>query len=232
MEKKIDIKKMIAGFKAAFPYTIPVFFGWIFVGLTYGVLMSNIGFSPWWTMLFSAVAFCGSMQIAAIPMMVSGFDPAQMLLVSYLVNFRHTFYGVPLLEKYRDGGIFKPFMIYTLADEQFSLAVTAKKPDDVESKYFYFGINAICYSYWIILSGLGGVLGGLLTFDSTGLDFALNAMFIVLFLQHWEDKKNRPACVIGIAVTLTSLILFGSSIFLIPALLSMLAIFWFGREKL
>ena len=225
-------KNILQGMKAAFPYTLPVMFGWIFVGLTYGVLMSNIGYNAWWTMLFSAVCFCGSMQFAAIPMMSAGFDPAQMLLMSYLVNFRHTFYGIPLLEKYGDTKAYKPFLIYTLSDEQFSLSVTAKKPEGMENKYFYFGINLLCYLYWIAISGLGGVIGHLITFDTSGLDFALNAMFIALFMQHWKEKANRPACLIGIGVTVLSRVIFGSSIFLIPALLAMLLIFWVGRDKL
>ena len=232
MKKTIDFKELLRGIKAAFPFTVPVFFGWIFVGLTYGVLMSNIGYNPWWTMLFSAICFCGSMQIASIPMMSAGFDPAQMLLMSYLVNFRHSFYGIPLLEKYKDAKPFRAFMIYTLSDEQFSLAVTAKKPEEMEGKYFYFGINLLCFVYWVALSGLGGVLGGLIKFSTTGLDFALNAMFIALLMQHWKEKENRKLCLIGIGVTVLSLVIFGSSVFLIPALLGLLAIFWLGRNRL
>lgn len=223
---------MLGGIKAAFPYTIPVFLGLIFVGLTYGVLMSSIGYNAWWTMLFSAVCFCGSMQIAAIPMMAAGFDPLQMLLMSYLVNFRHTFYGIPLLDKFKDAGVLKPFLVYTLSDEQFSLSVGAKKPDNIEGKYFYFGISLLVFSYWVILSGLGGVIGGLITFDTTGLDFALTAMFVVMFLQQWKEKRNRPACVIGIGITLLCRIFFGTSVFLIPSLLGILLIFWIGRDKL
>ena len=230
--KNLSFKKMLGGVKAAFPFTIPVFFGWIFVALTYGVLMSSIGYNAWWTMLFSALCFCGSMQIAAIPMMSAGFDPLQMLLMSYLVNFRHAFYGVPLLEKYKNTGIFKPFLVYTLADEPFSLSVSAQKPESVDDKYFYFGIHILCFLYWIGLSGLGGVIGGMITIDMSGLDFALTAMFIVMFLQQWKEKRNRPACVIGIAVTLLCRIAFGTSVFLIPSLLGILLIFWIGRDKL
>ena len=232
MDKKNSFKNMISGIKAAFPFTIPIFLGWIFVALTYGVLMSNLGYNAWWTMLFSAVCYCGGMQIAAIPMMSAGFDPAQMLLMSYLVNFRHTFYGIPLLEKYKNAGALKPFLVYTLADEQFSISVSAKKPENVEDKYFYFGINLICFCYWIGLTGLGGVIGGLITFDTTGLDFALTAMFVVLFMQQWKQKENRPACVIGVAVTLLCRVIFGTSMFLVPALLGMLLIFWIGRDRL
>ena len=223
---------MPGGIKAAFPYTIPVFLGWIFVALTYGVLMSDIGYNAWWTMLFSAVCYCGGMQIAAIPMMSAGFDPAQMLLMSYLVNFRHTFYGIPLLEKYKNAGALKPFLVYTLADEQFSISVSAKKPENVEDKYFYFGIHLLGFAYWIGLTGLGGVIGGLITFDTTGLDFALTAMFVVLFMQQWKQKENRPACVIGVAITLLCRVIFGTSMFLVPALLGMLLIFWIGRDRL
>lgn len=232
MDKKNSFKNMISGIKAAFPFTIPIFLGWIFVALTYGVLMSNLGYNAWWTMLFSAVCYCGGMQIAAIPMMSAGFDPAQMLLMSYLVNFRHTFYGIPLLEKYKNAGALKPFLVYTLADEQFSISVSAKKPENVEDKYFYFGIHLLGFAYWIGLTGLGGVIGGLITFDTTGLDFALTAMFVVLFMQQWKQKENRPACVIGVAVTLLCRVVFGTSMFLVPALLGMLLIFWIGRDRL
>lgn len=232
MDKKNSFKNMISGIKAAFPFTIPIFLGWIFVALTYGVLMSNLGYNAWWTMLFSAVCYCGGMQIAAIPMMSAGFDPAQMLLMSYLVNFRHTFYGIPLLEKYKNAGALKPFLVYTLADEQFSISVSAKKPENVEDKYFYFGIHLLGFAYWIGLTGLGGVIGGLITFDTTGLDFALTAMFVVLFMQQWKQKENRPACVIGVAVTLLCRVIFGTSMFLVPALLGMLLIFWIGRDRL
>ena len=232
MDKKNSFKNMISGIKAAFPFTIPIFLGWIFVALTYGVLMSNLGYNAWWTMLFSAVCYCGGMQIAAIPMMSAGFDPAQMLLMSYLVNFRHTFYGIPLLEKYKNAGALKPFLVYTLADEQSSISVSAKKPENVEDKYFYFGIHLLGFAYWIGLTGLGGVIGGLITFDTTGLDFALTAMFVVLFMQQWKQKENRPACVIGVAITLLCRVIFGTSMFLVPALLGMLLIFWIGRDRL
>lgn len=232
MDKKNSFKNMVSGIKAAFPFTIPIFLGWIFVALTYGVLMSNLGYNAWWTMLFSAVCYCGGMQIAAIPMVSAGFDPAQMLLMSYLVNFRHTFYGIPLLEKYKNAGALKPFLVYTLADEQFSISVSAKKPENVEDKYFYFGIHLLGFAYWIGLTGLGGVIGGLITFDTTGLDFALTAMFVVLFMQQWKQKENRPACVIGVAITLLCRVIFGTSMFLVPALLGMLLIFWIGRDRL
>lgn len=230
--KTVSAEKIRRGIKAAFPVTIPILFGWVFVGLTYGVLMSELGYGPLWAMLFSLLCFCGGMQIAAIPMMASGFDPLQMFIMSYFVNFRHTFYGVALLEKYKDTAPFKPFLIYALADEPFSLAVSAKPPEGLEPKYYYFGMTFLTYLYWAALTGLGSVLGGIITFDTTGLDFALNALFIVLFLQQWKEKQNRPACIVGIAVTLLSRIVFGSTVFLIPALVGMLVIFWLGRNKL
>lgn len=229
---KIRPKEIIRGIKAAFPGTLPVFFGWIFVALTYGVLMDELGYGPLWTMLFSLICFCGGMQIAAVPMMAAGFDPMQMFIMSYFVNFRHTFYGLALIEKYRDTKPFKPFLIYALADEPFTLAISSQPPEGMEPRYFYFGQTLLLYAYWCSLTALGGLLSRIIRFDTTGLDFALNALFIVFFLQQWKDKANRPACIIGIAVTLLARIVFGETSFLIPALCAMLLIFWLGRNKL
>lgn len=231
-KNKVEFKEIIRGVKAAFPSTLPIFFGWIFVALTYGVLMEELGYGPLWTLLFSLICFCGGMQIAAVPMMAAGFDPVQMFIMSYFVNFRHTFYGLALLEKYNNAMPFKPFMIYTLADEPFSLAVSTEAPEGLEPRYFYFGQSLILWFYWGGLTAIGGLLGRIITFDTTGLDFALNALFIVFFLQQWKDKSNRPACLIGVAVTLAARIIFGSTTFLIPALIGMLVIFWLGRNKL
>lgn len=231
-KNKVEFKEIIRGVKAAFPSTLPIFFGWIFVALTYGVLMEELGYGPLWTLLFSLICFCGGMQIAAVPMMAAGFDPVQMFIMSYFVNFRHTFYGLALLEKYNNAMPFKPFMIYTLADEPFSLAVSTEAPEGLEPRYFYFGQSIILWFYWGGLTAIGGLLGRIITFDTTGLDFALNALFIVFFLQQWKDKTNRPACLIGVAVTLAARIIFGSTTFLIPALIGMLVIFWLGRNKL
>lgn len=231
-KNKVEFKEIIRGVKAAFPSTLPIFFGWIFVALTYGVLMEELGYGPLWTLLFSLICFCGGMQIAAVPMMAAGFDPVQMFIMSYFVNFRHTFYGLALLEKYNNAMPFKPFMIYTLADEPFSLAVSTEASEGLEPRYFYFGQSIILWFYWGGLTAIGGLLGRIITFDTTGLDFALNALFIVFFLQQWKDKTNRPACLIGVAVTLAARIIFGSTTFLIPALIGMLVIFWLGRNKL
>ena len=137
-----------------------------------------------------------------------------------------------LLEKYKDTQPFKPFLIYALADEPFSLAVSSEAPEGMEPRYFFFGQTLLLYVYWCGLTALGSVLGKIITFDTTGLDFALNALFIVFFLQQWKDRSKRPACVIGVAVTLLARIAFGPTMFLIPALVSMLLVFWLGRDKL
>ncbi len=232
MDNRVEPKEVFRGIKAAFPSTVPIFFGWIFVALTYGVLMEQLGYSPLWTMLFSLICVCGGMQIVAVPMMAAGFDPVQMFVMSYFVNFRHTFYGLALLEKYKDTKPFKPFLIHALADEMFSVAVSTEPPAGMERRYFYFGQTLLLWLYWAGLTALGGVLGGIITFNTEGLDFALNALFVVFFLQQWKDKDKRPACLIGVAVTLAARIAFGPTVFLIPALIAMLVIFWLGRNRL
>lgn len=232
MKDKSNAKKLWDGVKAAFPFTVPIFLGWIFVGLTYGVLMNDLGYNALWAALFSVLCMCGGMQMAAVPMMAAGFDPLSMFIMSYFVNFRHTFYGIPMLEKYKGIGWTKFFNIYNLSDESFSVQSSAKPPEGVEEKYFYFGVTLLCMIYWPFLTCMGGLIGSLLTFDTTGLDFALTALFIVLFLQQWNEKENRPACIIGIAVTLISLLVFGQTVFLMPALGVMLLVFWLMRNKL
>lgn len=230
--KRVEIKEVFRGIKEAFRFTVPIFFGWIFVALTYGILMRSIGYGPLWTGLFSLVCVCGGMQMAAVPMMAAGFDPLQMFIMSYFVNFRHMFYSIALIDRYKNTQPFKPFLIYALADEMFTVAVSAPLPNGMEPRYFYFGQTLLLYIFWAGLCALGSAVGGLITFDTTGLDFALNALFTVFFLQQWKKKENRPSCVIGLVVTLASLLIFGQTTFLIPALIAMLIIFWLGRDKL
>ena len=232
MKRKIEIKEVFRSMKAAFPSTVPIFFGWIFVALTYGVLMEELGYGPLWTLLFSMICFCGGMQIAAVPMMAAGFDPVQMLIMSYFVNFRHTFYGLALLEKYKDTQPFKPFLIYALADEPFSLAVSSDAPEGMEPRYFFFGQTLLLYVYWCGLTALGSVLGKIITFDTTGLDFALNALFIVFFLQQWKDRSKRRNEEHRRSEGYARKQRYGNADDAGRALVGMLLVFWLGRDKL
>lgn len=221
-----------AGFRAAFPVTLPVLTGFLVLGLAYGVLMATKGYGPLWAGLFSAVAFCGSMQFVAITLLTTVFDPFQAFLLSLMVNARHIFYGLSLLEKYKGLGWKRWFCIYTLCDENFSLTSTVEPPEGVDRGTFFFAVSLLDWLYWVVSSILGGVLGNFLTFNTTGLDFALTALFVVLLLEQVRKRENRPAAVIGIAATVVSLLLFGADNLVIPAMVLILVVLLAGRRKL
>ena len=140
----------------------------------------------------SAIGFGGSMQYVAITLLVTAFDPLQAFLLALMVNARHIFYGLSLLNKYKGLGGARFFMVFALCDETFSLVSTLEPPEGVARKDFYFWITLLDYLYWVGGTALGGLLGRFITFDTTGLDFALTALFVVLFLEQWKKPENRP----------------------------------------
>ena len=221
-----------AALRAAFPVTVPVMTGFLCLGLAYGVLMQSKGYGPLWSVLMSAVAFGGSMQFVAITLLTSAFDPLQAFLLSVMVNARHIFYGLSLLGKYWGLGRVRGFLIYTLCDETFSLVSSLEPPEHVERRDFYFWISLLDYSYWIIGTALGGLVGGLVPFDTTGMDFALTALFVVLFLEQWYHRENRPAGVVGILCAAAALALFGPDNLVIPAMFLILLVLLGGRKRL
>ena len=239
MEQIRRIDKMTTGpgrwrqaLKAAFPVTIPVLTGFLCLGIAYGVLMQSKGYGPLWSVMMSAIAFGGSMQFVAITLLTTVFDPVQAFLLSVMVNARHLFYGLSLLEKYKGLGRARFPLIYMLCDETFSLVSTVEPPETVRPRDFYLCISLMDYSYWIAGTALGGILGNVLAFDTTGLDFALTALFVVLFLEQWKKKENRPAGVIGIVCAAASLLLFGPDNLVIPAMVMMTAVLLGGRRHL
>lgn len=218
--------------RAAFPATIPVLTGFTCLGLAYGVLMEAKGYGPLWSTLMSAIAFGGSMQFVAITLLTTVFDPVQAFLLSVMVNARHIFYGLSFLDKYKGLGKIRAYLIYTLCDESFSLISTVEPPENVEKKDFYFWISFLNYSYWVVATALGGLLGRFITFDTTGLDFALTALFVVLFMEQWKKKENRFAGVVGIVCAAASLAVFGADRMVIAAMVLILLVLLGGRKRL
>ncbi len=211
--------KSLPALHAAFPHTVPVLTGFMALGIAYGVLMQAKGYGVLWAVLMSAIAFCGSMQYVAITLLTTVFDPVQAFLLSIMVNARHLFYGLSMLEKYRGVGKIKGMLIFMLCDETFSISYAVEPPEGVERKYFYFWISLLDYGYWVSATLIGGVLGNFLPINTEGLDFVLTALFVVLFLEQWKVKENRAAGVIGMACAVISLIVFGSENLVIPAMI-------------
>lgn len=222
--------RLRSAIRAAFPVTVPVLTGYVCLGLAYGVLMAAGGYGPLWSVLMSAIGFCGSMQYAVIPILAVGFEPLQALLLTLMVNARHILYGLSMLERYRGLGWARFPLIYTLSDETFSLVSTLDPPEGVERRDFFLGISLLDYSYWVGGTALGGLLGSVLSFNTTGLDFALTALFVVLFLEQWKERERRPAGITGIACTAVSLAVFGADNLVIPAMIMILAILLGGRK--
>ena len=221
-----------AALRAAFPATIPVLTGYLCIGMAYGLLMANAGYGVFWALLLSLLCYAGSMEFVAVSLLTAGFDPVQALLMALMINARHAFYGLSMLEKYRGTGWVRPFLIFSLTDETFSLVSTLEPPDGVTRRDFYFWISLLDYIYWLAGSVLGALIGGLLPFDTTGLDFALTALFIVLFLEQWRKKENRPAALIGLGCTAVSLAVVGANRLVISAMVLILAVLLGGRNKL
>ncbi|MFA9463279.1 MAG: AzlC family ABC transporter permease [Velocimicrobium sp.] len=230
--KRINREDFVKAFKVAFPNTIPVLTGFLALGMAYGVLMNTKGYGVLWAVLMSAIAFCGSMQFVAITLLTMVFDPIQAFLLSLMVNARHLFYGISMLEKYKGLGKVKPFLIYVLCDETFSISSSVEPPEGISRKYFYLSISMLDYSYWITGTLIGGLLGNFVTFDTTGLDFVLTALFVVLFLEQWKESQNRISGLIGIGSTILALLLFGQDNLVIPAMIIILVILMIGRNKL
>ena len=218
--------------RAAFPHTIPVFAGFIILGIAYGVLMRTKGYGVIWAMLMSALCFCGSMQFVAITLLTAAFDPLQAFLMSLMVNARHLFYGISMLGRYRGLGWARPLLIFGLCDETFSIAYSAEPPEDVEPGAFYLAVTLLDYAYWVGGTLMGSVAGGFLRFDTTGLDFVLTALFVVLFVEQFRKPENRTAAIAGALATAACLVVFGAGSFVIPSMLLILAILTAGRKRI
>lgn len=219
-------------FRAAFPHTVPIMTGYIVLSLAYGVLMRAKGYGAIWSLLASMIAYCGSMQYAAIALLTAAFDPIGVFVLSLLVNARHVFYSLSLLNRFSDTGPYRPFLIYTLSDESFSLAATVEPPEGMDAGRFYFAMFFLNYCYWCGGSLVGGLLGSLLTFNTTGMDFALTAMFVVLFMEQLARRESRASGILGFLCAGTALALFGAENMVLPAMGLILVVLIGGRKKL
>lgn len=219
-------------FFAALPYTIPVLTGYLFLGMAYGILMETKGYGPLWAGLMSLIAYCGSMQFAAVTLLATAFNPIQAFLLSLTVNARHLFYGLSMLDKYKGLGKVRAFLIYTLSDETFSIVSSVMPPEYVNKKLFYFFVSFLDYLYWFTGTILGGLLGGMVTFNTEGLDFVLTALFVVLFMEQLKEKKRRLPGVIGLVGSVIGLVIFGADTMVIPSMILILIILLSWRKQL
>lgn len=221
MQKKTDIMKK--AFKAAFPHTIPIFAGFWFLGMTYGIYMNVSGFPFWYPMLMSLTIFAGSMEFVAVNLLLGVFNPLQAFAMTLMINARHLFYGISMLDKYRGTGWKKFYLIFGMCDESFSINYTAEIPEDTDRGWFMFFVTLLNQFYWFLGATLGGIFGSLIHFSTEGLDFVMTAMFVVIFLEQWLKEKNHVSAVMGIVLSLLCLVAFGADDFMIPSMIAILA---------
>ena len=218
--------------KAAFPYTIPIFAGFWFLGITYGIFMNKSGFSFWYPMLMSMTIFAGSMEFLTVNLLLGTFNPLQALTLTLMINARHLFYGISMLDKYAGTGWKKIYLIFGLCDESFSINYTADIPDDVDRGWFMFFVTLLNQLYWVSGSTLGGLFGSLIHFNTEGLDFVMTAMFVVIFLEQWLKDQQHTGALLGLGLSAVYLLVFGAEDFVIPAMAAILGVLTLLRAPL
>ena len=219
-------------FHAAFPYTIPILTSFIFLGLTYGIYMRAAGFSFWYPMLMSLTIFAGSVEFVAANLLLGAFHPLQAFALTLMINARHLFYGISMLDKYKHTGWRKFYLIFGMCDESFSINYTAAIPAGVDQGWFMFFVTLLNHCYWVLGATLGGIFGATIPFNTEGLNFVLPAMFIVIFLEQWLKDKNHTSGILGLALSLLCLLCFGADGFILPSMIAILTALTLLRKPL
>ncbi len=214
----------IKALRAAFPHTLPILTGYLALGAAYGVLLSTKGYGVVWALLTSTFIYAGSMQFVSVGMLGMGFHPLSACLMTLMVNARHFFYGIAMLDRLGGTGRLKPYLIFAMSDETFSLLCSSPPPEGVSRKWFLFFTALLDHSYWIAGSVAGGLLGGLVSFNTAGIDFVLTAMFVVIFINQWKAPSNHLPVLIGLGAALLCRIVLGPEKFLIPAMIVILVL--------
>lgn len=212
-------------FKAALPYTLPICVGFLFLGMSYGFLMRSKGFSFVYPMLMSLFIFAGSMEFVTVDLLLSTFNPLHALFLALMVNARHLFYGISMLQKYRNVGLKKLYLIYGMCDESFTINCTVTPPPDVDRGWFMFFVTLLNHIYWVSGATLGALLGYIIHFDTTGIEFVMTALFVVMFVNQWEEKQHHGSALTGLGCSALCLLLLGSENFILPAMVLIIVCF-------
>ena len=208
--------------KAAFPYTLPICVGFLFLGLSYGFLMRSQGFSFVYPLLMSMFIFAGSMEFVAGSMLLGAFNPLSAFLLTLMINARHLFYGISMLDKFKGTGKKKYYLIYGMCDETFVINSTEKAPAHINSGWFMFYVTVLNQIYWVGGTTIGSLFGSAVTFNTEGLEFVMTALFVVIFLDQWMKERYHISSIIGIGASVFSLVIFGPENFIIPAMVLIL----------
>ena len=222
---------------AAFPHTIPVFMGYLSIGFAFGIMLQAIGYNPLWAVFMSLIIYAGSGQYLGVTLLNTGAPLSQVALLTLLLNFRHIFYGLSLLEQFKNTGWRKPYMIFALTDETYALLTSLRVPLGVDPSSFYMAVCFLNHCYWILGSFIGAAVGSLIQINTQGVDFAMTALFVVIAVEQWKSAgvrgiKNHLPALIGVGCTVVSLVIFGPDNMLIPALIAISVLLLLLRKRL
>lgn len=224
------MSKKCKGIKLAFIKSLPVMAGYIVLGIGFGILLKKAGYGLFWAFLMSFTIYAGSMQYVAVSLLTSGASLISAALTTLMVNARHLFYGVSMIDKYKGAGAKKPYLIFALTDETYSLLCGEEQPERVDFFWYSFFVSLFNQCYWILGSVLGSALGTLIAFDTAGIDFSMTALFVTVFVEQWITTKNHLPAIAGLACSVVCLLLFGADSFLIPTMISITAVLFLCRD--
>jgi 4-azaleucine resistance transporter AzlC len=200
--------------------------------MAYGIYMNLSGFSFVYPMVMSVVIFGGSLEFVAVELLLSPFAPVQTIIMTLLIQARHLFYGISMLDKFKHLGWKKVYLIYGMCDETFSVNYTARIPEDVDRGWFMFFVTLLNQIYWVSGATIGGLVGSLIHFDTEGISFVMTAMFVVIFMEQWMKEKHHISAYIGLGVSAVCLFLFGSDSFMVPTMISIVVLLAAFRKPL
>ncbi len=221
-------KKKLAALCYAFPRTMPVMAGYLVLGAAYGILMNVNGYGIWWALLISVFVYAGSLQYLGITFFVAAVNPWYAFFMSLMLNARHLFYGLSMLDKYKDAGRLKPYLIFSLTDETFSVLCNEEPPEELPKCWVYFFVSILDQLYWVTGAVIGALTGTMITFSTAGMDFALTALFVVIFIDQWKSGKGHQAACVGVCSSVLCVAVFGQSVFIVPAMILILIIITAG----
>jgi 4-azaleucine resistance transporter AzlC len=213
--KNLNYRSAMFGIKMS----SPIFVGYLFLGFSYGILMQQQGLALIWTILMSVLVFAGALQYAAIPLLTASFNPLTLFILALSINIRHVFYGLSIFDKYKKTGWMLPILVYTMADESFSINSSATITNKISERHFFFTVSVLGYCYWVLFTTMGHVFANHININIKGLDFVLPALFFALFLNMWKDKANRKIMIFGVIATLISRFLIESHFFILLAMI-------------
>lgn len=215
---------------SAFVKSLPVFAGYLFLGFGFGILLQKGGYGLVWALAMCITIFGGSMQYVAVGLLTSHASLLTAAITTLLVNARYLFYGISMIEHYKGSGLLKPYLMFSITDETYSILCTGECPEGVDFHKYSFCLSLFNHIYWILGGALGVIAGTVIKFNSTGVEFAMTALFITVFLEQWKTSENHFSSIAGIAASLLCLFIFGSKNFLIPSMIVILIILLAGKR--